>query len=669
VRCWSHEEAANETQLKKAETDETDAKRMRLKTATIGQAQGGIYSFTGAATASALANAQGGFGFASFLLGVPATVALRSGVVPNYYRWQSGAGFVQNDWKVRPNLTLNFGLRYDLQLPRSEKYDLQAVFRPDLAQQVAVPAGPILQSNGAPVVLPPGLSLPQTALIPPLVFAGHGRSQYLLPVDKTNFQPRFGFAWRPEVLGLNHADSRPLVVRGGYGISYLPLTGQDRNPDPDFGIPAQQFGTNSGQVNPNYVMRLSSNPPALPPLSIEIPANGIMTTDSLRFRGATEACCPVGDSIQAYAVAPNSVVGYVQNWNLTVGRELAHNMIVEAGYMGQKGTHLFMPPENINRLPYSVSAALQGAGLNPTQAVRDPLGRKDATGAVINVTLQSLFTNYMGFDNMAQEYDSSGDSIHHAGYISLQKRSRHGLQATANYTFGKTIDDASAEQTPSIATSGTNLSILPNPQSQIEYGGSRKLERSVAQYDIRHVFASTFVYEMPFGKGKTLLGRAPRLVEAMVGGWTFSGVYRLQSGLPIQVYYSDTNYLDGFSGVRPDVVAGAPIINPLWSSNCPTGNTCQPCVNWAAFVRPPAGQIGDAPRTFDYARFPWRDWFDLSVRKSFSLGKESRRRFEIRGDALNVLNHPCFLSNPNSGPYMGGGAPSEALITAAQFNT
>jgi hypothetical protein len=134
---------------------------------------------------------------------------------------------------------------------------------------------------------------------------------------------------------------------------------------------------------------------------------------------------------------------------------------------------------------------------------------------------------------------------------------------------------------------------------------------------------------------------------------------------------SDSNQIgDATHTVRPDLITGVPLVNPLWSSNCPIGTGCQPYVNPSAFMRPALGQLGDAPRTLDAVRGPWQRRFDLSVQKSFRLGESGRRSLQFLIDALNVFNHPVFAVLPNNG---GGadfmGAPSTATLSTASYNT
>jgi hypothetical protein len=136
------------------------------------------------------------------------------------------------------------------------------------------------------------------------------------------------------------------------------------------------------------------------------------------------------------------------------------------------------------------------------------------------------------------------------------------------------------------------------------------------------------------------------------------------------VYLSDTNQLGDLThSARPDIVPGVPLVNPLFNMNCPTGGNCQPYLNPSAFMRPPLGQLGNAPRTLDSVRGPWADSFDMSVQKTINIGESGKRRLQIRVDALNVLNHPTFAVYPsNAGGADFMGAPSTATLTTAAYN-
>ena len=204
---------------------------------------------------------------------------------------------------MRPNLTLNIGVRYNLEMPRTEKYNNQGVFRPDLAQTVQLPT---------PLKLADGTTVTSTQIIP-FAFSGiGGNSPYLTPPQYRDFEPRFGFAWQPKFLEQHH-----MVVRGGYGLSHAPITGFTQLPQPDFGATSTFSNTapNSGTANPNYMMRLGENPPLLSPVTPTQqvfgpqgpPANGLSFANSLYYQQA----------FGGFAVSQNYHTPYVNNWNFT----------------------------------------------------------------------------------------------------------------------------------------------------------------------------------------------------------------------------------------------------------------------------------------------------------------------------------------------------------------
>ena len=617
-----------------------DISHALLNVTPLYAASGGNYGFTNTLTNSlGTGSGTGGIAMASYLLGVPTTVAQRNVIIPYYYRWNSGAAFVQNDWKLRPNLTVNLGVRYSLQLPRTEKYNHQGVFLPDLSKSFTV---------SPPVTLVTGQVI-SSALIAPFGYSGlDGRSAYLTPARYLDFEPRFGFAYSPRFFGLTR-----LAIRGGYGMSHAPLTGNNRLANPDFGA-AANFGTTSGQVDPNYVMRLSSNPPLIKATSVadylNIPKDGLVYQNGINIAG--------------FVASQNNHSPLSQNWNLTLAWQLRQSMTIEAAYVGAKGTHLFLPSINFNTRDFDYVNALDAANQNPDNTVNDPLGRIGTTGTIARVPLSSLASKYMGINNLNTFMDASANSIRHATYASVIQRSRTGLTFMANYTFGKSIDDASdASPDKGSLTSGTVGG------GQITSGGTRKNDRSVSSFDIKHNFNSTAIYELPFGKGKRYLAGRPAPIRTIVDGWNLAAVFRIVGGFPAVANLEDANFLGGPTHtIRPNIAPGVPILNPLWNRSCPTGNLCEPYLNPAAFVRTPRGQLGNAARTFDWARGPAQRYFDLSIQKNFALGE--RRRLQFRVDLVNAFNHPVFRVQPSNG---GGtdlyGAPITATMTSAEYDT
>jgi hypothetical protein len=623
-----------------------DLLQQRLKTIPMFGASGGRYEFARNTTLtnSALTNGTGGYGFAHFLLGVYNQATLRDTLIPYYYQWNSAAGFVQNDWQLRPSLTLNLGMRYTLQLPRTEKYDRQGEFRPDLAREYPLPEL---------VTLPTGEVI-RTALVPPFAYSGRGgRSRYITPIDWNGWEPRAGFAWVP---GFSWNGSGRFVVRGGYGLSHAPLTGLGRNPSPDFASGTITYGFNTRVTNPTFVARICCNKPLWVPKTpadvLNIPVDGLVWLD--------------GINIAASAISLHARVPATHSWSTTVGYELPWRTVVELTYNGSRGVHLFLPPTNANPVPFALSEAYIGRGLNPLDDVPDPLGRRDPNGNIVSFSQAYLGTNYLGFEGLGVMLDARASSQYHGATLSVRRPHSRGLSYTLNYTRGRSMDNASD-------SGGVRFTDF-NPirtNGHIAFGAPLSADWSVSTFDVKHAFSGSVLYDFPFGQRQRFLPNARGLVQALVGGWSLSGVGRIQGGVPLVVVLRDDNRL-GIEGnpraIRPDLVPGVSLYNPRWSRTCPVGQECEPYFNPAAFMRPPKGQLGNAPRTLDNARWPTEQFLDLSLQKNFVTGDGGRRRFQIRVDAINVLNHPVFMFGRDADNGEIFALPAEGLLTTAQFN-
>ena len=274
---------------------------------------GGVYSFNAIQTNSnGASNGTGGNLFASFELGVPNNLTIRNVTVPYYYRWNAVAGFLQNDWKVKPNLTLNLGLRYSLHLPRTEKYNHQGVFRPDLAKSFPLPQ-PLTLQDGQVIT---------SALVPPFAYAGLGtNSEYLYPANYNGFEPRFGFAWSPD---FSWNRERRLVIRGGYGLSHAPVSGANRLPSPDFSATTSAYSPTSGQRDTTYIMRLGENPPVVTPVPPDVAFGA--TSNGLLYMSPTNSSLNIG----GFAVSPNFHTPYVQSFNFSISWQMKRSTVVEA---------------------------------------------------------------------------------------------------------------------------------------------------------------------------------------------------------------------------------------------------------------------------------------------------------------------------------------------------
>jgi hypothetical protein len=625
-----------------------DLLQQRLKTIPMFGASGGRYEFNRNRTLSnsnGATTGDGGNEFVQFLLGVYNQTTLRDSLIPYYYQWNSAAAYVQNDWKVRRNFTLNLGLRYTLQLPRTEKYDRQGAFRPDLAQDYPLPQ---------PVTLPDGRTITSASVVPFAYSGRGGRSRHITPIDWRGWEPRLGFAWVP---AFDWNDAGKFVVRGGYGLSHVPLTGLGRNPAPDFASGTLTYTFNTRVANPAYVARLCCNGPQwsakTPEQVLNVPEDGLLWLNAITLAGT------------AAAVSPNARVPYVQSWSLSFAYELPLRNVLELSYLGSKGAHLFLPPVNLNTVPFALSEAYLGRGLNPLDNVADPLGRRDPNGNVVQFSQGYLGARYLGYEGLTVMLDASGHSRRHAGTISLRRQER-GFSYTLNYTYGKGYDDASD-------SGGVRFTDF-NPvrtNGHVTLGAALRDDWSVSTYDVKHAFNGTFLTDLPFGRGRRFLTNASGLLQRLVGGWSLSGSGRIQGGVPLVIVLRDDNRL-GVEGnvraIRPDLVPGVPLRNPRWSRDCPIGQQCEPYFNPAAFMRPAKGTLGNAPRTIDSARWPTQHFLDLSIQKNFDIGAKGKRRLQLRIDAINALNHPVFKFGRDSDNGEIFALPNENLLTLAEYN-
>jgi hypothetical protein len=318
--------------------------------------------------------------------------------------------------------------------------------------------------------------------------------------------------------------------------------------------------------------------------------------------------------------APNHVNGYIYQASFGIQHELAHNLLLDVGYLGTFGHSLPVTdnatgPININQVP---TADLPLVAANPAIA-------------------QSL-RPYPQFNNVQILDPNIGASKYNGVNVGIQKRYSGGLQFQANYTWSKFQDNADGR---------SELAGFPGNNSYTDYYNP-KARWGLSGNDIRHRLIVSSLYELPLGHGKQF---APRSVwlEQIVGGWTVGTIAELHTGTPLSVI-DLTNNTGSFSdGVRPNLVA-----NPV----LPSGQrTAAHWFNTAAFAPNAAFTFGDAPRTFGSG--PGTVQVDASLLKSFRLAESSALQF--RAEALNVLNKGN-LGNPT----MLFGSPTFGQITSLQ---
>jgi hypothetical protein len=350
-------------------------------------------------------------------------------------------GFLQDDWKVTPKLTLNLGLRYEYESPRTERYNQLDTFNYNIASPLQAPG---LNLKGA------------------LTFVGvNGASRFQGNPDRNNVSPRLGFAYR--------LDSNT-VLRGGGGIFYASTQG--------VGTGSAGFGSTGFTAQSTQVTSLDGVTPATF-LNNPFP-NGLSQPTGSKLGPATA----LGQAITYSELG--DVVPYSEQWNFNIQRIMPGAVLLEAGYAGSHGLKL---PVNLllNQLPDSALAL--GTALQAQ--VPNPFYGQISTGVLSTPTIAraQLLRPFPQYDTVTAVNSTWANSIYHALQIKAEKRYSKGLTITGSYTFSKLIDYDIG------AFAGETLG-----GGAIQDYTNLRASRSVSQVDQPNRFIANAVYELPFGK-------------------------------------------------------------------------------------------------------------------------------------------------------------------------
>jgi hypothetical protein len=423
-------------------------------------------------------------------------------------------GYILDEFKIRPNITLNAGLRYEYYGVDYDKNNIGLVFDPFTCG---------LQ------YCPPGTS-------------------FYDPNTK-DFGPRVSIAWAPEIF---HGKT---AIRAGGGIFFS---------DGQFGgLYAAQ--TNIGQ---NFSLTQKNIPGLTYPITPFLGAAAFSVSYSGKDRHRKDIS--------------------VDEWNISVQQEIARDTMLQVGYLGTKGTHLFRKGLSLNGI--------------------DPVTGKRPYASLTNSTI-------------GWTVDDANSSLQ-ALQISLRRNLRTGLLISANYQWSHGINDGS---------NGDGESDTPQNMN------CRSCERGDADFDVRHNFTTSAIWMVPVGKGHRLLGNASPPVNAFFGGWQLSGIGTARTGLPgtVTLSRSASALPDGInSSQRPDAVPGQPLY--------PTNQTPDLWLNPYAFTTPANGKWGNAGRNI--VRFPGLWAADVSIEKRFPVTE--RVGVSFRADVFNLFNR-AQIGKPN----------------------
>jgi hypothetical protein len=538
------------------------------------------------------------------------------------------AFYFQDDWKVTPKFTLNLGLRYEWSTPYTERNNLLQFSNFSGDSGIAVPISVADPNN-------PGVTLvDQTGnLIGTTNFPTSARRN--VPVDRNNWAPRAGFAYS---LGSK------TVIRGGAGIYY------GLNVATNFQSPGTAFG-NSNSIR--------------------------FTTDNFQTRNATLAnpfpdgfATAQGDQygqLALWGLSDNNSLGTtaarnaeIYQWNLGVQHLFPGDITIGADYSGSQSRHLpfssgsgtadrnFLHSSIRNQIVADYNACAPGCE-TPTNVLADLVDNPflplfQGPNAIFNEP-SSIYNNaqiprinllrpFPQFDGAFSGLTKLAAS---ASYNSLQlrfqKRPSHYISFEGNYTYAKAIDDSSAGANSFITDSLSN----GRPQALDDL----RAERSISANDATHRMVLATIVSLPVGRGLWIGRGMNRALDAVIGGWSVSTIFTLQSGTPINIQMASAQLADG--NQRPDVVCPqltSGISYHQAAENFLSGNGQQSVFNADCFADPGDQVAGNAPRYFSNLRTDGIHNTDLSLSKEISISENMK--LQIRGEFFNFTNTPRF---------------------------
>jgi len=617
---------------------------------------GGLISFVGSWTTDKVgSNLQNGKDFADFLLGFgqgqgsafgnQTTGSLViSGPVSGKQTYR--AFYLGDNWHVTSKLTLNLGLRYELQGPWSERFDRMTYFDPKATNTSVTGC-----SGTAGSACTGDLFLVKT---------GRNDTRNNLPLSKTQFMPRLGFAYSWD---------QKTVIRGGYGMFFIPNY--------------VSFGTNPyidpvSSATSNFIA--SSDSGFTPSSTLTNSGCHLLGVDNLQcdtttgpfFPGAT--LTPVAGrnpqpNVSQYAVNQSNYsatgytvqkYGYVQQWNLGIQRELPWGFFADVAYAGSHGVHLPQFNTNINQIPDSfiAQAAQQEAAGQPVAiAQKVPVGSYPFACPLCTVPNQlpgALGLNVVQgqFDRPYPQYaglNLNGQGCCGSTYNSLQatvnKRFAGGGTLLVAYTNSKLLSNT--DTLTSWLEGGVSGGV-----GGIQDWNNLKGERSLSSQDVSQRLVISYVLDLPFGRGKKYMGSVSGISDKLVSGWGLDGVTVFQRGFPVKINYGQGTPLSslglGIGGLRPNVVSGCDK-NTSGSSASRLGEW----FNTACFTPPGDYAFGNESRVDPTLRQDGAKNFDFAIFKKTTIFESAA--IEFRTEFFNLFNHPqfgppngtCCLAPPN----------------------
>ena len=539
--------------------------------------QAGVLYIWGIKRQDTFANTSGSYFFsgvhtndpaADFLLGLDNTFSQGDHTPRHYSHWRQLETYVQDDWKAKDRLTLNLGLRYVYGSGETIQGNIFSDFDPktwDPANApVVLPDGRLqVDASGNPVTASGSVA----DLLNGIVFPGQPHDnkpavqRTIFSPWKRAFAPRVGFAW--DVFG-----DRKTSLRGGYGMGYT----------------FYRYGTEGDLINPPWVQHVTFLNGTLTDPALGTPS--AKTTQSLSWAG------PPG------AVRKPVIL---QNWSLTVQRELLPSGVLSVAYVGSRGTQMagtrdFNFPTPVAVPSIADPACLGGEAIPPGGFQFDPC----LNAGLVSPDFTRPFVGWSNITSFRGAADYFGRSFYHSLQTGYRYRPRKALTLSFAYTWSKVLQDSAAVYGP--AQNHRNW--------RAEYG--------LAPQDRTHVFSASYIYDLPFFKSQ------PGPLGAVLGSWTFSGITLIESGNPLTPGLATGT---GGLATRPDCIGS--VSGP---------KSLAEWFNTSAFAVPASGFFGNCGNSL--IRGPGENTWNWAVFKTFPIREQLKLQF--RAEFFNIWNHPNF---------------------------
>ena len=512
---------------------------------------------------------------------------------PQTHQYNYFAPYAEDDWKLTSKLSISLGLRWDYRAETYEKSNHFFWLDTTNTQGGLCYADPQLSKDG----VAPGVGIDGSS--PILRYCG----SVPRAAQKNPFAPRLGFNYR--------LDDKT-VVRTGFGIFYTSYEGREID--------------DSADIFP-YSVRNNLNPTTQngSPDTYKLGNNLLPSYSTLQpFPESTLSFIAVIES-------ENPLNPYVESWTLSVERELAKNTTLEINYVGTKGTHL------LNRHDIAQQNDIAQSLLNPS-----PTGCQylDANGFYSNVfgdpaTMAQPIAGcsiasrlpYPNFNGTYIDSDFHGYSIYNAGNVKFEHRAGD-LAVTSVFSWAKSMDNKSATAGAGASATGYE-GFMDNSRPHLDYGRS--------DFNVPFRFVNSWVYQIPVGRGKKILGGANWGLDEVVSGWQLTGVATFQQGFPYEVTAPDIQGVTGSGGMRANYTPGCNLKQNTYSGSLAKYSW----LNMNCFTGPAFGTYGTTSRNF--LNQPGINNWDIGLGKAFALGEKAK--FVFKMDLFNAFNKTQYAGD------------------------